>query len=118
MPLSDAALDLMADELAANATHAELHTDDPGAAGTLNPTTAARQPIAWTAASSGGDIAFSAPEAFTGGAASGPVEWVSLWDALTLGTFLGRYPIVGDQTFNAAGEYTLTNVAINGSSPT
>lgn len=113
MPLNDTALNLMADALAAVATHASLHTADPGATG-INESSAGRQAIAWDAAS-GGDISLSAQENFTGGAASGACTYVGLWSAAVGGTFYGGFALTGDQTFNAAGEYTLTDVTINGS---
>jgi hypothetical protein len=111
---ADAALNAMADHLASLATHAQLHTGAPGAAGTNNVATSARQPIAWDAASSG-DISLTGTELFTGGAANGPCTHVSLWSALTGGTFYGSLDLTGDTTFNAAGEYTLNDITLNGS---
>lgn len=113
MALTEAALNIMANALATAADHASLHTADPGATG-LNPATSARQPIVWDAAA-GGDISLTGTEAFTGGAASGPCTHVGLWTELVGGTFLGGFALTGDQTFNAAGEYELTDVTINGS---
>jgi hypothetical protein len=113
MALVDAALNAMANHLASIATHASLHTADPGATGT-NESTAARQPIAWDAAVNG-DISLTATENFTGGAASGPCTYVGLWSAVSGGTFYGSFALTGDQTFNAAGEYELEDVTINGS---
>lgn len=112
MPLTEATLNSMATTLAGLCTYASLHTADPGTTG-ANPSAAARQPIAWDAAANG-DISLTGTEAFTGGAASGPCTYVGLWSALTGGTFRGGFPLTGDQTFNAAGEYTLTDVTING----
>lgn len=113
MALNDTALNVMANALAAVATHAQLHTAAPNAAGTTNLTTAARQPIAWDAASSG-DISLTGTETFTGGAASGACTHVSLWSASTGGTCYGSLTLTGDQTFNAAGEYILNEVLLSG----
>jgi hypothetical protein len=113
MALTDAALDIMATALKTNATHASLHSANPGTTGT-NATAAARQPIAWDGPTNGGDLSLTGTEAFTGGAASGAVTHVGLWTALTGGTFLGGFALTGDQAFNAAGEYTLTEVNITG----
>lgn len=115
MALTDATLNSMGDHLASLCTHASLHTADPGTTG-ANASAAARQPIVWDAATSGGDISITGTETFTGGAASGACTHVGLWSALTGGTFRGGFALTGDQTFNAAGEYTLTDVTINGSS--
>jgi hypothetical protein len=112
--LNDTALNLMANALAAAATYASLHTADPGTTGTSE-TSAGRQQVAWDTAS-GGDISISAAENFTGGAASGACTYVGLWSAATGGTFYGGFALTGDQTFNAAGEYTLNDVTITGSS--
>jgi hypothetical protein len=112
--LNDTALNLMANALAAAATYASLHTADPGTTGTSE-TTAGRQGIVWDAAANG-DLTLTGTEAFTGGAASGACTYVGLWSASTGGTFYGGFPLVGDQTFNAAGEYTLNDITITGSS--
>lgn len=113
MALTNAALNTMADALAAAADFASLHTADPGTTG-ANESTAARQAIAWDAASNG-DISLTGTENFTGGTPSGPCTYVGLWTLVTGGTFLGGFALTGDQTFNAAGEYTLSDVTINGS---
>jgi hypothetical protein len=105
-------MNAMADHLASIATHASIHTAAPNSSGS-NESTAARQPIVWGAAASG-DISITGSEAFTGGAASGPATHVGLWTAITGGTFLGGFALTGDQAFNAAGEYTLTDVSLDG----
>ena len=187
--LNDAALNLMATALAAKATHASLHSADPGVVGSSE-TTAGRQLIAWDLAANG-DLSLTGTEAFTGGSASGACTHVGLWaesarvaiasasaatDEITttgahglsvndgvvfagsvptglstatlyyvvtvptgttfevsttpggsvvditatgtgtVGRFLGGFPLTGDQTFNASGEYTLNDVTISGSS--
>jgi hypothetical protein len=113
MPLTDAALDVMANALKSAATHASLHSANPGTNG-ANETSAARQAIAWDGPTSGGDLSLTGTEAFTGGAASGAVTHVGLWSAASGGTFYGGFALTGDQTFNAAGEYTLTEITITG----
>jgi hypothetical protein len=40
---------------------------------------------------------------------------VSLWSAITAGTWYGNFALTGDQTANAAGEYTVTALNLNGS---
>ena len=112
MPLNDTALNLMGDALAAAATHVSLHSADPGATGT-NETSAGRQVASWSA-SAAGDLSLSAAENFTGGAASGACTYVGLWSASTAGTFYGGFALTGDQTFNAAGEYTVNDITISG----
>lgn len=114
MALNDNALNVMADALAGAALFVSLHSADPGTTGT-NETTATRQSASW-GASSGGDLSLSATETFTGGAASGACTHVGLWSLASGGTFYGGFALSGDQTFNAAGEYSVTDITISGSS--
>lgn len=95
------------------ATHAGLFTAEPNAAGTTNVASSARQAITWVTAANG-DMVFTVDLAFTGGAASGPCTHVGLWSASTSGTFYGYFALTGDQTFNAAGEYTVTGLTVTG----
>lgn len=112
MALTDAALRAMANHLASLATKASLHSADPGTTG-ANETTAGRQTIAWNPATGSGNLTLAAAVNFTGGAASSACKYVGLWDA-TGTTFYGGYALTGDQAFNSAGTYQLTNLAING----
>lgn len=112
MALNTAVLQLGAAAIAAAITRMSIHTAQPDATGS-NLSTAAKQPCTFTA--SGGNITLSATVNFTGGAASGPATYVGLWD--TAGTtFYGAYPLTGDQTFNAAGAYSVTALSLTGSS--
>ncbi|HEU5032681.1 MAG TPA: hypothetical protein VFV01_47715 [Spirillospora sp.] len=112
MSLYAPGLDVMGDALVAVATKVKLHTADP-VDGTSNNTTAAAQTATWTSVN--GQLNLSAAENFTGGAASGPVTWVSLWNT-ALSVCYGAFPITtGDLAFNAAGAYTLNDISITGS---
>lgn len=113
MPLYDAALNAAANAVAAAYPYLALHTADPGTTG-ANQSAAARVAAGWGAASSG-DIT-TTNKNFTGGAASGPATHVGIWSASTAGTCGGVFALTGDQAFNAAGEYTLTTLTVNGSS--
>lgn len=116
MALADAAMILAANGLRAGITHMQIHAGDPGAAGTANVAPGpARQPISWGAASADGDFNLAATVAFTGGTAGAAASWISLWSALTGGTFLGRFALTGDTTFNSNGEFSVTALPINGS---
>ena len=114
MPLTDATLQSMGNHLASLITHLAIHTADPGTNG-ANPSAAARQPVTWNV-DSDGDLTISATINFTGGAANGPATHVGGWSALTAGTFRGGWALTGDQTFNAAGQYSVTALTINGTS--
>lgn len=116
MALNNAAMVVAANALRAAMTHMQLHSGDPGVAGTSNVTTAARQPVTWTAATADGDFGLNAAVNFTGVAASGATQYVSLWSQLAAGgTWYGNFVLTGDQTANAAGEYTVTALNLNGS---
>lgn len=115
MALSNAAMVVAANALRSAMTHAQLHSGAAGAAGTTNVTSAGRQAVTWSAATADGDFGLSSSLAFTGGAASGAVAEVSLWSASSGGTFYGNFAVTGDTTFNAAGEYTVTALNLNGS---
>lgn len=112
MALSTFALNSCATHYASIATKVSLHSADPGATG-ANETSAARQDAAWGTAS-GGAVSLSGAENFTGGASTGAVTYVGLWDASA--NFLGGFQIPSggsnDLTFNAAGDYTLDSLVI------
>lgn len=106
-PLLNTGLDDAANGVRATVTHVGIATGNPGADGTANPSAAARKAVTWTAPATGGDFANTADLLFTGGAASGPAAYVTLWTALTGGTCKGYQAITGDTAFNAAGEFTI-----------
>lgn len=112
MPLNDTLLNIGNAAMQSAATHLAIHTAQPNASGS-NPAASARQPITWVTAANG-DMIATVDLAFTGGAASGAATHVGFWSALTGGTFYGWLPLTGDQTFNAAGEYLVTDITITG----
>lgn len=112
MPLNDALLNIGVNAMQAAATHIAIHTAAPDITGS-NQSTAARVACTWPTAATG-DFGALTNKAFTGGAASGPATHLGFWSASTAGTFYGWLPLTGDQTFNAAGAYTVTSVTIPG----
>lgn len=111
--LNDAALIVGANAIKAAITHISIHTTGAVSAST-GESTAARKPVTW-ATDADGDLTIGST-AFTGGAANGPATRIGYWSAITGGTFYGGALLTGDQTFNAAGEYTVTSVAENNTS--
>jgi hypothetical protein len=93
-------------------THAQIHTAQPNTSGS-NEAASARQAITWVTAANG-DMVATVDLNFTGGAASGAATHLGFWSASTTGTFYGWQALTGDQTFNAAGEYTVTGITITG----
>jgi hypothetical protein len=119
MALNDAILNIGAAAMQAAMTHMGLHTAAPNTSGS-NPALSARQAITWETAANG-DMIATVDLPFTGGAASGPVTHAGFWSSAgtgsppTGGTFYGAYPVTGDATFNADGEYTVTSITLTGS---
>jgi hypothetical protein len=113
MALNDTILNIGNAAAQAAMTHMAIHTAQPNASGS-NESAAARKPITWVTAANG-DLIVTADLAFTGGAASGAATHIGFWSQLAVGgTFYGWLALTGDQTFNAAGEYTVTDVIITG----
>lgn len=114
MPLTDATLNNLGTSLSTLAGFLAIHTADPGTTGT-SPAASARVACTWTV-DADGDLTLTASAGFTGGAPNGPATWVGLWSASSGGTFRGAFQLTGDQTFNASGAYTVTQITINGTS--
>ena len=113
MPLSEQALDGMAQWLADHATHLALHSADPGPTGT-NETTALRVPASWSAPVTG--VLTLNSRAFLGGEPLGPVTHVGFWSAADGGTFYGSAELTGDHVFNGNGVYNVSTLRIGPSS--
>lgn len=108
----DSALDVGMDAIVAAFPYLSLHTTG-AVTSSANESTAARVAASWTSAL--GDASVTS-KSFTGGAANGPVVRVGYWSLASGGTYGGGSLLTGDQTFNAAGEYTVTSIAENTSS--
>lgn len=108
--LTDAALVLASNAVDGAITHFSLHTTG-AVTSSANESTAPRVAVNGTV-DADGDITWTST-AFTGGAANGPVVRVGYWTASTGGTYLGGSLLVGDQAFNAAGQYTVNSVTEN-----
>lgn len=113
--LNDTAMGVAATALKAVLLYAQLHSAAAGGSGTSNATAAARQACSWGATTGAGDFDLDAAIDFTGGAASGPVYSVTLWSASTGGTFYGEFVLTGDGAFNTTGDYTVTQILLDGS---
>ena len=89
-------------------THAQLHTGDPGGAGTGNVAAGVSRAAVTVGSPSGGAVTVTAT--FTIPAAGGPYTHVSYWTASTGGTFCGTDDFAPDTTFANSGTlgHTLT----------
>lgn len=112
MPMFTSYLNLIAGTGRTAITHIQTHSADPGAAGTANPTSAARQPVTWGAVTTG-NFGFTGSLNYTGIAANGAVTHITYWTALTGGICHGSASLTGDTTANSAGEFSLTSAQIN-----
>jgi len=111
--LNDTLLNIGSAAMQAVATHAQLYTAEPNAAGTTNVSSAGRQAVTWVTAANG-DMVITTDVPFTGGTANGACTYIGLWSASSGGTFYGYFALTGDQTFNSAGEYIFTGLTITG----
>lgn len=93
--------------------HAQLHTADPGAAGTTAVSTgvATRQPLTFAAAS-GGSIALSANPTWTATGAD-TITHVSVWSASSAGTHYANAALSASKTVAAGDTFTLTSLTIS-----
>jgi hypothetical protein len=111
---NDAALTAMAAELASITTHVQVHSGDPGAAGTSNIAAGtSRVAVVWDA-DADGDLSLQGVELVTGGTPASNATWLSFWSASSGGTHYGNRPTTGDTTFNASGEYEVTEITVTG----
>ena len=111
MSLNDASIVLAANAVDVAITHMSIHTTG-AVSSSANESTAARVAVNGSV-DADGDITWTTV-AFTGGAASGPAIRVGYWSASSSGTYYGGSLLTGDQTFNAAGAYTVTSVVETG----
>lgn len=110
MALLDTTLDIGMTAIAGACGWIGLASADPGATG-ANPTSHGRVAAGWATAANGDTVATN--KQFTGGAASGAVTHVTFWSAQTGGAYRGSQALTGDQSSNAAGQYTVNSVALN-----
>jgi hypothetical protein len=113
MAFTAATRDEMLNDLDSLASHASLHTADPGTTGADEVTGGspayARKAITWAAASGGsktltGTVTFDVPPATT-------ITHVGTWSAVSAGTFRGGGSLAATEVFGAQGTYTLTLTA-------
>jgi hypothetical protein len=119
MALNDAAIVLAANAIDTAITHFQLHSGDPGSAGTAN--NLGTRVAVNGSVDGDGDITWT-NTAFTGLTANQAVSWVSYWNGAgtgtpaTGGTYYGKSQLTGDAAANSAGEYVVTSVTENSTS--
>lgn len=95
----------------------QLHTADPGAAGTTAASASdATRKQATMAAASGGSKAASAnvgPWTNDGTPASETLTHISLWSAVSAGTFNASAALAASRTWNTGDTFTLTSLSVS-----
>lgn len=119
-PVANAMLDLFgnASQTGYSTPHLKLHTGDPGAAGTANASSETTRKAISFAAASNGSKAASAPGGVVASWASWTagtqnIQYVSLWTALTGGTFLGSIQLASAKTVNDSDTLNITALTLS-----
>lgn len=96
-------------------TFAQLHTGDPGAAGTtaISVGTTTRVTFTQAAASSGAIVLNGTAPVFTNGGTSETLTHISVWSAITAGTFLYSIALTTPKAWASADTFTLTTCGIS-----
>ena len=99
---------------AAQAAYAQLHTGDPGSAGTANVSAGdtTRQALTFTTSAAESLALTSSPTAWTNGGTSETITNISLWTASTAGTFVGSVTLTASKAWAASDTLTLNTCTI------
>lgn len=106
MSLSQASAHVALDAAFANASHVQLHTGNPGTAGTANVWSSAGRQSATFGAASNRTLAMTNQPQWTAAASATP-SWVSVWTAALGGTFVGAAPITSPVALVSGDEFKL-----------
>ena len=90
----------------------QLHTGDPGEAGTANAASETSRQAATFAAASGGSMATSATAGWTSVAATETYSHWSLWDASTGGNALWSGALASSAALTAGDTFQITSLTI------
>ncbi|MFF4536560.1 hypothetical protein [Streptomyces aureus] len=94
-------------------TFVQLHTGDPGAAGTSNVSagSSTRNTFIFNSSSSGSALSLgTAPSAWTSGGSSETLTHISVWTASTSGTFLFSVALTASKAWASGDTFTLTSL--------
>jgi hypothetical protein len=92
----------------------QLHTGDPGAAGTTSVSVGSttRNAITWNAASAG-SMTLNTLSSWTNGGTSETISHVSLWTASSAGTFLQSFALSVAQAWVSTNTLTLSTFTVS-----
>lgn len=90
-------------------TYVQLHTADPGAAGTtaVSVGSATRNSVTLSASSAGSALALSADSVWTNGGTSETLTHISVWTASTSGTLLFTVALTASRAWVSTDTFTL-----------
>lgn len=94
-------------------TFAQLHTGDPGAAGTANVSAGSttRNSFTFAASASGSALALSGtPAAWTNGGTTETLTHISVWTAASGGSFLFSVALAASRAWSASDQFTLSTL--------
>jgi hypothetical protein len=96
--------------------NAQLHTGDPGTAGTANVSSVTTRPsVTWNApVAAAGTVSASNQPAWTNWAGTSPETetYVTFWNASSAGTFATSMQLSSSVTMNTGDSLTLTSISI------
>ena len=96
-------------------TFVQLHTGDPGAAGTANVSagSTARNSATFAASAAGSALALSGtPSAWTNGGTSETLTHISVWTASTSGTLLFTVALTASKAWASGDTFTLSTLGV------
>jgi hypothetical protein len=94
-------------------TFVQLHTGDPGAAGTSNISVGSttRNSFVFSSSSSGSSLSLGTPpSAWTNAGTSETLTHISVWTASSAGTFLGSVALTAGKAWASADTFTLSTL--------
>lgn len=94
------------------ATYIKLHTADPGAAGTSNPSAVTTRQAATFSAASSGALALSNSPSFSM-TATETITHISVWDASTAGNFLWSAALTTSKSVVNTDTLTFTTLGVS-----
>lgn len=97
-------------------TFVQLHTGDPGAAGTANISVGSttRNSGVLSSSSSGSALSLGTPpSAWTNGGTSETLTHISVWTASTAGTFLYSIVLTASKAWASADQFTLATLGVS-----
>lgn len=97
------------------ANYVQIHTGDPGAAGTANASAGSttRSALTQGAASNGSVALTGTAPSFTNGGTSESISHISVWSAATGGTFLYSVALTSAKTWGAGDVLTLNSCTVS-----